>query len=94
MMTEREQMIADLRRALTAAETLCSADDFRHLRHAFDRYADTPLAAGTPVADTRMVEREDLKRGMSTLLDSIRAVERQRAALAGRSSSPPPESGM
>ena len=36
MMTEREQMIADLRRTLTAAETLCSADDFRHLRHTFE----------------------------------------------------------
>ena len=35
------------------------------------------------MADTRMVGREDLKRGMSTLLDSIRAVERQQAALAG-----------
>lgn len=79
-MTEREQMIADLRQTLTAAETLCSADDFRHLRHAVERYADTPLAVGTPVADTRMVGREDLKRGMSTLLDSIRAVE----ASAGR----------
>lgn len=93
-MTEREQMIADLRKTLTAAETLCSADVFRHLHHAVERYADTPLAAGTPVADTPMVRRDDLKRGMSTLLASIRAVERQQAALAGRSASPPPESGM
>lgn len=93
-MTEREQMIADLRRALTAVETLCSADDYRHLRHAVDRFADTPLAAGTPVADTSMVRREDLKRGMSTLLDLTRALQRQQAALAGRSAPPPPESGM
>jgi hypothetical protein len=85
MMTEREQMIADLRQSLIAAGTLCSADDFRRLRHAVERYVDTPLAAGTPVAGTPMVRREDVKRGMSALLDLIRAVARQQAALAGRS---------
>lgn len=77
MMTKREQMIADLQQSLAAAETFCSADDFRRLRHAVERYADTPLAAGTSVADTPMVRREDVKRGISTLRDLSRAVARQ-----------------
>ncbi len=93
MKTLRELMIADLRKSLTAVETLCSADDFRHLRHAVDRFADTPLAAGTPVADTWMAKREDLRHGMWTLLDLIRAVARQQGALTMRPA-PPPESGM
>jgi hypothetical protein len=94
MLTLREQMIADLRRTLTTAETLCSADDFRHLRHAVDRFAEEPLAATSPVAATSMIKREDLRRGVSTLRDLTLAVEREQAAMAGRSSMLPPASGM
>ena len=88
-MTLREQMIADLRRTLTTVETFCSADDLRHLRHAVDRFADTPLADTSPVADAQMVKRQDLRHGLSTLRDLIRAGERQQAALAGQLSVTP-----
>jgi hypothetical protein len=93
MTTLREQMITDLRRTLTTAETFCSADDFQHLRRAVDQFAEEPLAAASPVADTPMVNRQDLRHGLSMLRDLTGAVERQQAALTGRSSMPPRECG-
>jgi hypothetical protein len=60
-------------------EMLCGADDFRHLRHAVDWYAETPLA-DTAVADTAMAKREDLRHRVS---DVARLDSRSRAS-AGR----------
>lgn len=68
-------MLAELRSMHAHIESLCSPDEYRSLGHRVDRFSETPPP------DTLLAYRELLRRGISTLRDMRRAVQRRQGLL-------------
>ncbi|BEL41821.1 hypothetical protein [Mycobacteroides abscessus] len=68
-------MLADLRSMHAHIETFCSPDEYRRLGHCVDRFAETPPP------DTPLAYRELLRRGIYTMRDMRRAVQRRQRLL-------------
>lgn len=68
-------MLAELRSMHAHIEPFCSPDEYRSLGHRVDRFSETPPP------DTPLAYRELLRRGISTMRDMRRAVQRRQGLL-------------